>query len=157
MDFPVEVFGFFGTDRSGEEETLNEVASELTQSGQLLSVFHPFGDDFQSQRMRELHDGSYDIDAPIVGIESANEGAIDLQCPQRKLLQITQRRISSSEIVDLEPDTHAPEAMQCGSCLIGIPQNGALRQLQRQALRAQPRFGKSLPDIIGETRVGELP
>ncbi len=76
---------------------------------QLLLSLYPFRCDHDPHRTSEIDDGSYDPSVGTVSVKAHDKAPVDLDVVDRQALQVTKRRISSSEIVEGEADTDGLE------------------------------------------------
>ena len=107
--------------------------------------------------MSQFQDGLYDVHAAASGAQFAHEGAIDLENVEGKPLQVTQRGIAGSEVVDFQPDVHPLQPVQGSERLLGISHDGAFRHLQRQRLVLQSAFGQRQFNILRQAGIAQLP
>src|SRR4051794_8924975 len=67
-----------------------------------------------------------------VGGDLPDEGAIDLERVERKMLQVAERRVPGTEVIHREVKPHSPERVEgFGAFLVVIDQD-ALRELQAE-------------------------
>ena len=91
-------------DRDGlaEQAALPEVAVARAEEIQMPDGLDAFGDHVHAEVPAHLDDGPHDRRVALVLADVAHEGLVDLQRPDRELLQRRQRRIAGSEVVDRE-------------------------------------------------------
>ena len=87
-------------ERFREQITLTVLALQRSQLIQLLLTFDTFSHNLHSEIARERNDRLDDLKVLIGIINAGDERTIDLQRVDREPVQITQRRVSSAEIVD---------------------------------------------------------
>src|SRR6185295_13580231 len=91
--------------RPSDEEALDQGTVELAQLAQLLESLHPFGDRLDADRRGQAYDRSYDLAVDSLFAEAPDEGPVDLDVVDREPLQIAERRVARSEIIDRHPYT----------------------------------------------------
>ena len=72
------------------QKSLDLIASVMAQEFQLFLRFHAFGDDIQAELLRHSKDSGADCRIILVGMKILYERAVDLQCIDRKSLQVTE-------------------------------------------------------------------
>src|SRR5271154_4050132 len=83
-----------------EQKTLSHGTTEPLQNLGLLISFDALGDYLDLQVPRNGNDRAHDREIARVGDEVAHEAAVDLERVHAPVLEITQTRISGSEVVD---------------------------------------------------------
>ena len=101
----------------------------------MLLGFHTLGDDFHPQAVRHADHRDGESGVRRVGGDVAHERAVDLQGVDREPLQIADRRIAGSEIVDGEMDAHFAQRLEGADRSRGIVDEDALGDLELQLLR----------------------
>src|SRR5688572_19918103 len=91
----------FGGHRSAEPVALHEVHARRVEEALLVGLLDALGDHLEAERPPDadhrMDDGGVDRHADI-----ADEGAIDLDLPERKAPQVIEARIAGAEIVERE-------------------------------------------------------
>ena len=91
--FPDECGKLFSIDRTGEEETLGELAPHLLQHKKLLKPLHPFSHHLYVHVVSQGNDRLYDFRIIFVRVapNEIDEGAVDLEDVYGKLMEVVQR------------------------------------------------------------------
>ena len=63
------------------------------------AVFDAFGDQLEVEPTGHGHDGIDDAGITVVSANVADERTVDLECANRELLQVAQRRVTGSEVI----------------------------------------------------------
>ena len=71
---------------------------------ELAQVRYSFGDNFQSNRVRQRNDRPHHVQWAFLGVDRAGEGPIDLDGVERQPVQVAQRRIPGPEVVEMDGD-----------------------------------------------------
>ena len=89
-------------------------------------------------------------------VEVGNERAIDLDLIEREAAQIAERGVSRTEIIEREFDAERPQLVQQLMRLCVIAEQHALRDLELQAIGAEPRKAERVFDIFVEVALFKL-
>src|ERR1700722_9993329 len=145
----------FGWQWSGKKVALTESAIEPLEVIDLCRCLGPFCDDIESQGPGEVQNRPDDLAAPIIPVHACDEGSIDLQRVHGEALQIAQRRIPCSEIIEAEPYAERLELDQNGTGTLGIRHRGALRDFQPQAASVEPGFLQRVRHLLHNVGLAE--
>ncbi len=85
---------------------LRGVAAQFAEAIQGFLILHTFGHYLELQVVREIDAGAHDGGVVIVAHHADDEGLVDLDGIDRQLLQVGQRGVAGSEIVNGDPQTH---------------------------------------------------
>jgi hypothetical protein len=118
--------------RPGEVIALTEIAPELAQRAELHSVLDPFGQYREPEGVRERHDRADNRRVLGVGAEARDERTVDLQSVHRENLEIPERRLTSSEVVDADPHTVPGERPEHVDGMVGVMHEIALVDLEHE-------------------------
>src|SRR5690348_8933313 len=90
-----------GTERLREVVALAIFAAEFSEALKLLCGLHSFGDDIQAKIVshRKNCSGNFHALTPLP-IHAADKRTIDLECVQRETMEIAERGVSRSEVID---------------------------------------------------------
>jgi len=77
-----------GRTRAGEEEALDQGDAEPLEQRALLGALDTFGDDVQVQRARHEDDRLHDGAVGRVGVQLADERAVDLDAVDREVAKV---------------------------------------------------------------------
>src|SRR6185312_13838896 len=86
--------------RPADEEALQLVAAFLDQNVALLRGLDAFGDHRKGEAVGEADHGAHDRDRVVALLEIADELAVYLDEIERERLQVRQRRIAGTEVVE---------------------------------------------------------
>ena len=92
--------------------TLDLVDFVFAQQLQLFVVLDTLGDDLHAHGMRHRHQRLDDFLVAFVAADIADEAAIDLEAVDRQRLEVAQRRITGTEIVDRDVQTARMQTLQ---------------------------------------------
>ena len=96
--------GFIGGHGFGKVISLCVFAPEFPQHRKLFGRLHPFGNHIEPQTAGHGQDRPYDLHAISSLAYCFSEGTVDFQRVQGKAVQVAQRRITRTEVVDGELD-----------------------------------------------------
>src|ERR1041384_2577282 len=88
-------------DGAREEETLTILAAQHLQLLVLLFGFDTFGNDFHPEVASEGGDSTNDR-VVVVSRQARHERTIDLEVIERETMQVAERRIAGSKVVDAQ-------------------------------------------------------
>src|SRR3954470_4305671 len=106
--------------------------------------------------MRPGHYGAKDLTLLGRGVDPREPAAIELDAAHWKLVQVRERRIAGAEIVDPDADAKVIEPLERSMRSLLVRNEGALCQLQDEALGGQGAGGERLSDVLAEVRSLEL-
>ncbi len=89
-----------GRQWGAEQKALHFNAVQRTYHFELAQCFHAFRNQIQPKAFRDGHDGGNDRRITRVGGDVLHERLIDLNGVDWKLLQVVERRIVDTEVVD---------------------------------------------------------
>src|SRR5579863_5947272 len=135
---------------------LRKSATHFPQAGQLCPVFNSFRDNTHLQTLGESQDGPDNLDSVLLRVHQMHERAVDLQCVEGQAVKVTERGISGSKIVDLQPNPQALENQQRLNSGLRILHQNAFGHLQVKTLRGKARYLECLLYIPKEILAGEL-
>ena len=116
-----------------------------------------FGGGIHPEAVRQRDDGANDRPVALGGRRRpANEALVDLDLVERRLLQIAERRITGSEIVEGQPHAKRLEPGEGTVRGVAVGQEHAFGNLQFEASRLKAVIGQHRGDRIGDVRVVEL-
>lgn len=100
--------------RLREQETLPGVAPHGTQPLPLIGILDALGDGREAEALTQLDDRPRQRPAVLtrVGAAAPDERAIDLQDVDGKTLQIAERGLAGSEVIDREADAECLQGLQ---------------------------------------------
>ena len=109
---PEAAVGTCLTTRVVHQESLALLTAEAAQQGVLPRGFNAFGDNAEPQGPREGDNAANDGLVLPVGTRTADERAVDLQNVDREVLEVAQRGVARTEIVDGQPHAKCFEPTQ---------------------------------------------
>lgn len=132
----------------------------LAQERQLAVVLDAFGHALQLQVARDHQDGLHQHAPARSAIQIGDEAAVDLQTIQRQALEVGQRRVAGTKIVDGEAHAlclellHVADGMPAASVTLGITQRlqrrlGTLISEQETTIAPQRLLG-AVPGDLAE-------
>src|SRR3569623_3386898 len=142
--------------RPAEEITLHHVATHFPQKRELFGRFDPFRHHVEFEAACHGNDGGDDGGIVLIGLDVADEGAIDLEGANGKTLEIAQRGIASAEVVDGETYSDAVQRSNVVARRFIAVQQYTLCYLQLQQVRLQPRSFQHPRHLLAYAAVAEL-
>src|SRR5512143_1110986 len=131
---------------AGKEETLAVSAVQVLDVGQLMLLFDSLGNHLEIQAFGQGYNMGDDfLIVPLAG-EFADKTAVDLECTDRKELQVTQRRMSGAEIIDMDLKPHVAQPFHCLHGGIDVLHDHALGDFQYQGVRIYAGLGDNSGD-----------
>ena len=98
--------------RPAEQEALHGLAAGGPQHRRLVLRLDALGDRVDAERPRQADDRRDDGARAGVGIDAADEGAVDLQLLEREVDEVAEVGIAGAEIVDGDRDAHVGKLLQ---------------------------------------------
>src|SRR5215813_9246458 len=145
-----------GRHRPREEETLALVAAEVLQLETLLVGLDAFRGHVHVEALghgdHRAHDGAV---AALVA-EPLHEGAVDLERVHREPLEIAERRVAGTEVIDGEPHAQVLELAQLGESGRRVLHHHALRDLELEAAGVETAQVDGVRHLRHQVRVLEL-
>src|SRR3569833_987154 len=142
--------------RPAEEKTLHHVTAHFPQKRELFGCFDPFRHHAESEAACHGDDGGDNGGIVLIGLDVADESAIDLEGAYGKTLEIAQRGIAGAEVVDGEPYSDAIERSNVVARRFIAVHQHTLGDLQLQQVRLQPRTFQHPCHLLAEAAVAEL-
>jgi len=105
----------------------------------MFHAFHSLGDDLQLESRSKTNHTMHDGQIAGVAQHPTDEALIDLQGLRGEMPQIVERGISSSEIINREPDSQLPARRDDAGNLLDAIQGRRFENLQFQPLRLDVR------------------
>ena len=141
----------------GINEALDLLHAQAAHRIQLIVRLDPFGRGQHAQRIRQPHDRGDDRGVAVGRIgDAADEGLVDLDLVERRVLQIAERGIAGAEIVQRQADA---QHLERGEDFLGggaIAHHHRFGQFDFQPFGRQAAVGQRLGHGRGKARVGEL-
>ena len=135
---------------------LHTVTVELPQEGELIFALNAFCHHDQPEAVREKDDRLDDRIGAVRLIDALDEGAIDLQCLYRQLMQMGKRRVAGAEIVHREVNAQARQRVDLPRDLADVAHYGRLGDLHLQCRRRELVVAEALDHVAGEVEPGKL-
>ena len=132
----------------GKEESLALVAADPGDSVELFLGFHTFRDHCHAKSVRETHDGVNNGVAGRIVIEVGDEASINLDDVDRESLEVTQRAVPGSEIVEGELDAEILEVVQHEQGPFAVLDEDALGDFQDQQTPGWSSVLRSRPAML---------
>ena len=114
--------------RLGEEITLSVPTLQRPKPGQLIFRLYPFRDHLNPQIARQHDDGLHDL-AALIALHPADERAVDLQRPNKEVVEVAQARVADAEVVNGQLDAERPQLHYRVSDRSSVFHHHALRDL----------------------------
>jgi hypothetical protein len=122
--------------RAGDEIALGFWTTRRAQEIELLESLHALGGDAELEAEPELHDAAHDRDVVGIGVDAADERAVDLDPVDRQPLEQHQAGLPGAEIVQRDPCAHVVQLLQGVRDLVRAGLDyGMLGQLELEAGR----------------------
>ena len=121
--------------RSGEEESLGETAAHVSDGGQLLGFFDALGEGVHSEISGQRDDGLDDLRSTAIAADPLDEPAIDLEGVDGEALEIGERGIPGSEVIEVDLDAEVPQPAHDLHGELGDVDDGTLGDLELEAIR----------------------
>src|SRR5439155_23512844 len=138
------------------KEALHPIAAGTSQDFELAHILDAFGDNLHPQRVRESSDRVDDRRGLVVVLELTDERAVDLDRVDRQVSQITDRRISGTEIVDGDLDAKFLERVQLPYCARVVVDERGLGDFERDRRWVDLRRFERLAHALGKVGLVEL-
>src|SRR5208282_262716 len=123
---------------------------------ELFLRFHAFGDHTQPEVLAHINYGAHDGSVLGIDRDPADEGLVDFQDVNGKLLKIAEAGIAGAEVIHRKVNPHRFELLKYSSGGFGILHKDAFGDLKIKIARFQARFREYRPDAFDETLVAEL-
>src|SRR6266446_2486590 len=128
----------------------------VRQAGLLLEGFDALGDHGQIEALAHGDDRLGDRLVLEVLRKVADKGAVHLERVDREALEVRERRVADSEVVDGEPHAHLLDFGEHPARALGVLDHHALGELELEQFRPQPGALQRGRDILDQILVGEL-
>ena len=102
----------------------------------LPAFLDPFGDHVEAQALTEVDDPAHELLLARILVDPVDERTVDLENVDREVAQMRERRVAGAEVVDRDPDPQRPEAVELAHDLEAVPEQQALRDLEREQVPA---------------------
>lgn len=103
---------FSGLHRTGEQVSLGVLTAMRIQPFHLGLGFDTLGHHRQTEPLRHRQDGPDQRLVRLVVQQPIDETLVDLECLERKVLEVAQGRIARAEVIDQQPDAEFPHGIQ---------------------------------------------
>ncbi len=140
-------------------EALRTVAAEVLHDALLRNALDSFGYELKSERLPQADDSLEQREICCTGVDLGGEAAVDLHDVDRKSLEIGERRVARSEVVERELDTSVLQHCELLLRALTARDEHALRQLERQevwrqvgALQSASRRARGTPGAGAASR-----
>ena len=131
-------------------------ASEFPNAIQLVASFDAFSSRRHAQTLRQTGYRLNDGGRFGAATETADEASVDLDLVEREAAKITQRRITSAEIIHRNADTERTQLMKSFQSSFGVLHQHRLGDFQLQPMRGQLRCGQRAQHRRQEILAGQL-
>src|SRR5690606_11077918 len=118
--------------RFAEQETLHFVTAGKNQELQLFRRFHPFGNHAHAEVVRHGNNGAGNLRVVGVAGQVLNKAAVNFQGVYRELLQIVERRVAGTDIINGRTLAEAAQAAEHVQGVFNIVNQNAFGLLQFQ-------------------------
>ncbi len=140
-----------------EQETLRGHAAELQEVRHLVVDLHALGHGLESERLAEHHDGARKLRSLARLGQAAHEGAVDLEDIDRETVQVRQRRVAGTEVVDREPNAQRLQLAELDQVRLGVVHHRAFGQLDQQALGLEAGDFQRVTDVADQVALLQVP
>jgi hypothetical protein len=124
---------------SAEEIPLGLAAVQLLELLQLGRSLHALGDHIDPQLLRHRNNRVNDPDGRSTRAEGAHERAVDLESGDGESVEITQRGVPGTEVIDDDTDPLPGQLVENTNSDFGLLEQGGLRQFEMQVTALEPR------------------
>src|SRR3954453_3064724 len=145
-----------GWNRPSHQIALHLVTALILKERQVGLSLNPLRDHAQAEGVPHRNDCGCNRGIIRLNGDLSDEGAVDLQGVQRKMLEIAERRVAGTEVVHSKVETHGTQRVQRLSSLPVVVDQHAFSQLQAQVPCLQATDLQGAPDRICQTPL-ELP
>src|ERR1051326_3740806 len=145
-----------GVKGPAEVEALRLIALAALQESELVLGFHTFGDHAQTQRPRDGDHSRDDRAVALIRGDAGDEGAVDLHRVERESLQVVERRVAGTEVVNRDRNADLTKRAEHLDAQLRVLHRGALRDLELQDARIDARVGDRAADEVRELVLLEL-
>ena len=143
-----------GRNRPAEVVALNFVAAFRLEEGKLLGRLDPLGARPHAERASEADHRAHDGVGLAPGLESADEGAVDLDRVERELLQVAETRVARAEIIHGDAHAEFAELAESAERRLHVGEENALGDLELQPVRLEAGILQHAADEADEDRRG---
>src|SRR5882724_3025936 len=150
------LFGLVHTHRLRKEVTLTAMTEQLPQQGHLLLGLDTLGYDIHSQVLRQHQDRPNDFNVFFVIHDARNEGTVDLQRVDGEPVQVAERRITRTKVVNAEPYAKCAQLKQHGGCCFDVIHDHAFRDLEFQTVRIESTLVETTLHLIYQIGLSKL-
>ena len=112
--------------------------------------FNSFGDGLEVQGLREVDDAADDIGDLRTRMDAADEAAVDLEDVDWHRLQVSQRRVSGTEIIDGHAHAQLPQSVQNLSHVPGVLDERCLGDLDDEGTGRKTRLREGAHGVVVE-------
>ena len=148
-----EVFGGGG---AAVEVALTDVAAEPEEHVGVVLVFDAFGYGEQAETVAEADDGGGDLAALTGEGHGADEAGVDLDLVEGKGLELAEAGVADAEVVEGEAGALFFELVGDEVGEFGVAEEGALGDLEDEAVEGEVAVLGGGADVAGKGAVGEL-
>ena len=142
--------------RCAEQVTLVCPALLIQQEGALRLGFDALGEHRQAQTARHCDDGRGELDTVRIARDVMNEAAIDLQLGDREALEVGERRIAGTEVVDRQVHAQPSQTFKEGRRPLTLFHQPGFRDLQFQTLRRETAVGENRAQALLDAAAADL-
>ncbi len=135
---------------------MGHAATERLEKGALAFGLDTFRERIEIERPGERDDRPNQFHVGIVGLDTGDEGAVDLDAIDRKMAEIGEAGITGAEIVDRNLDTEIVELVEDRDGTAGIRHRRGFRDLDLERVGRKILGLERVPDLGDEARIGEL-
>ncbi len=130
------------------------VAAKFGQLRQLGIRFGTFGHYPDAQSLGKFGQGPHDLRMPRIAVDVLNEAAVDLEPVDLARIDMSERGVAGSEIVEFELDAgRAQLAQGCRDACLLVVQDDGFNDLEGQVLWRKSFFPQDLEQEFGEVRL----
>ncbi|MDT4821239.1 hypothetical protein FQZ97_544090 [compost metagenome] len=134
---------------------LHLVAAGCAQEAQLPNILHPLGDDPDAEVVADGDHRAHQGGAIGFGDHIVDEAAVDLQLAEGEALEVADRRIAGTEIVDGEADALCLERAHFHQGVVGIGHQDVFGQLDLDPVRRDTVDLQQTQHALDEIALGE--
>ena len=109
------------------------------------------------ERARQQRDGTDDLHIFLAKPHLVYKALIDLQTVEGQTAQVAQRRVTGTEIVELQADVFSAQPIQQQHGIVHVLHQDAFGDLEAQPVGRQPRFRQDAHNTVEQIGLIELP
>src|SRR3990170_6989390 len=142
--------------RVSDVVSLRGITPELGEHGGRVLVLNPFGDHGETERPRHLDRAAYDRSIAVSRGHVLDECAVDLQLAQTQLLEVLERGVTRTEVIQGDVHAQGGQALDRHLCAIRVDHQLGLGDLQLEHACRHVVVVEKMLDQLGEPGIDEI-